>query len=108
MRGLGLEGDPTVHPKGDQSWVFTGRTDPEAESPILWTSHGKADSFKKTLMLGKIEGRRRRGRQRMRWLDGIIDWMDMGLGRLRELVMDREAWHAVVHGVTKSRTRLRD
>ena len=60
------------------------------------------------MTLGKIEGRRRRGRQRMRWLDGIIDWMDMGLGRLRELVMDREAWHAVVHGVTKSRTRLRD
>ena len=68
----------------------------------------RADSLEKTLMLGGTEGRRRRGRQRMRWLDGIIDWMDMGLGRLRELVMDREAWHAVVHGVTKSRTRLRD
>ena len=68
----------------------------------------RADSFEKTLMLGKIEGKRRRGQQRMRWLDGITDSMDMGLGRLQQLVMDREGWRVVVHGVTKSWTRLSD
>ena len=88
-----------VHPKGDQSWVFIGRTDAEAETPTLWPNQmmQRIDSFEKTLMLGKIEGRRR-GQQRMRWLGAITDSMNMDLGGLQELVMDREAWCAVLHG----------
>ena len=91
-----------IHSDGDQPWHFFGRNDAKAETPVLWPLMQRVDSLEKTLMLGGIGGRRRRGRQRMRWLDGITDLMDVGLSELRE------AWHAAIHGVAKSWTRLSD
>ena len=95
-----------VHPKGNQSWIVIGRTDAEAGTPIFGYLMQRADSFEKTLMLGNTEGGRRTGRQMMRWLGGIIDLMGMSLSKFQELVINREAWRAAIHGVTKIRTWL--
>ena len=97
-----------VHSEGDEPWDFFGWNDAKAEIPVLWPPHVKSDSLEKTLMLGGIGGRKRRGRQRMRWLDGITDSMEVSLSEFRELVMGTGRPGMLIHGVEKSRTRLSD